>query len=277
MRQLVLLPLLVGGFTACSIEAPEGRVGIYGRSADSGVPTPEVPLLFLTMRIRDFKHYDPKDPSTNPDFDEPTPPGATSISEKGVVASVLGSDGTPVYMSPPGGVGTNGKAYFDQWYHDVPGTNYLVIYPLPISRASDGTYEYDSRKSGQADTYLGMARRVFFPIDDGTPYATPFGNQGAPHNQAFTGELHTTFTSGPSGGTVRLLSDDDSYLFIDGMLVIDNGGAHAASEVDISVDDLRLAQGQEHSLDLFYAERRGATGQLMLSTPFELNEAAPIP
>lgn len=274
MKERLLL-LLVGGLTACSIDAPKGRVGIYGEAADSGIP--EVPLLFLTMQIRDFKVYNPKDPSTNPDFDAPTPSGTTSVSEKGVVASVLGGDGTPTYMSPPGGVGTKGKAYFDQWFHDVPGTNFLVIYPLPISRAPDGRYEYDSRKSGQADTYLGVARRVFFPIDDGTPYATPFGNQGAPHNQAFTGELHATFTLGTSGGTVSVRSDDDSYLFIDNMLVIDNGGAHGASQVDVSVDALRLAPGQEHSLDLFYAERRGATGDLMLSTPFEMKTVTPIP
>jgi len=268
MKRVVPLALLASALTSCSVEAPKGLVGVY-ELPDASTATP---LFFLTLRIRDFKKYDAKDPTTNPDFENVPAQGLPIPNEKGVVASTLGADDKPVYQTPDNDSPTYGQAYFDQWFRDTPGTNYLVVYPLPISQASDGTYEYDSRNAGQLDTFQGTPRRVFFPIDDGTPYATPFGNQGAPHNQDFTAELHATFTLAAPGATLRVRSDDDSYVFIDKQLVIDNGGTHAALEKDLAVDDLGLTLGEDHALDLFYAERLGATGELAIVTTFELHD-----
>jgi fibro-slime domain-containing protein len=215
------------------------------------------------MQLRDFKHYDPNDPATNPAFDN-------IDSEKSVVSATLGDDRKPVYQTPNNTQATFGQQLFDQWYRDTPGTNLGVVYPLPLALAPDGQYEYDSQKSGTRDVRNGVERRVFFPIDDGTPYATPFGNQGAPHNQAFTGELHATFTLQNAGSSLQVRADDDIYVFIDGKLVIDLGGCHIALEAAVSLDDLGLSIGQEHALDLFYAERRGATGDLLLKTDLTL-------
>src|SRR5262249_44890214 len=134
------------------------------------------------MTLRDFKRYDKTDPTTNPDFHN------LGDSERGVVADTLGPDGRPVYKTPTGTTPTFGATYFDQWYRDVPGTNFTLQYPITFQLNASGQYLYDSAATGTYDTSTGTPRRVFFPIDDGTPFATPFGNQGDPHNYGFTGE-----------------------------------------------------------------------------------------
>ena len=99
------------------------------------------------------------------------------------------------HRTPTNTTATFGKKFFDQWYRDVPGTNVPLAYPLIVTLTSDGQYEYDSEKSGVLETApMGGMRRVFAPIDDGTPYETVYGNQGGPHNFNFTGEIHTVFT-----------------------------------------------------------------------------------
>jgi len=241
-----------------------GDLGNGGDLGSDGGASPVVdqPSFFLTMYLRDFKKYSATDPLTNPAFDN-------GQCEKSVVSDALGSDRKPIYRAPQNAFPTFGQAYFDQWYRDVPGTNYLRVYPLPMSAQPGGIYEYDSRKSGVADVYQGVARHVFFPIDDGSPYATPFGNQGGAHNFGFTGELHATFTSGP-GDRVDIRSDDDFYLFIDQKLVIDGGGTHVSIEPSLNIDDLALTNGQSYAFDAFYAERMGATAELMIRTNFVL-------
>jgi len=265
---------------AC-VDAPEGQVGVYLPTADAaldatdarhgdiavgppgdataGLPT----TITLNAYIRDFREYDKNNPTTNPAFDN-------GPSERGVVEGHLGSDGRPVYHAPTSTLPTFGRAYFDQWYRDIPDTNVSVVYPLTLTLTSDGQYEYDSRKLGIADTSTGVFRRVFTPIDDGTPYATPFGNEGKPHNYCFTAELHSVFTLKPGGGLLRFRSDDDAYVFIDKKLVIDLGGTHAAMGQELDVESLGLTVGQDYAIDIFYAERMGKTGDLLLTTTFEL-------
>jgi fibro-slime domain-containing protein len=257
---LVGLASLASCVLACSTETRHGELGIYEPQVELGDAGPEAgpPLLFLTMSIRDFKRYNAKDPTTNPAFDNEN-------SEQSVVAATLGDDGKPVYKAPNNTIPTFGKVLFDQWYNDTPGTNYGVTYPLPVSLTSDGLYEFDSQKSGTPELYMGAIRRVFTPIDDGTPYATPFGNQGGTHNLAFTGELHAVFAL-TSAGTLKVRSDDDLYVFIDKKLVLDLGGTHASKGASLSLDSLGLTVGHEYPLDLFYAERFGATGDLAITT-----------
>src|SRR5262249_12092505 len=152
---------------------------------------------------------DANDSSTNPDFENPPytfDAMGNPVShfdgpwdDLEIVADTLGSDDKPVYKNTAGTtLTTHGKASFDMWYNDVPGTNVSKPYPLPIIRNPDGTLGYDSSVSGVPYNYGGQDGNGFFPIDDGGPHATSFGNQGSPHNYSFTMELHTQFTY--SGG-----------------------------------------------------------------------------
>ena len=166
---------------------------------------------------------------------------------------------------------THGPEFFDHWYRDTPGTNLTQAYPLPMALTSDGAFEYDSQKSGTPDTYLGMDRLLFLPIDDGSPYATAFGNQNDRHNYGFTAEVHATFTLEAPGGVIQVRSDDDLYLFLDGQLVIDLGGKHVPLNAELDLDAQGVSVGVEHRLDLFYADRGGANADLMLRTNFALS------
>jgi fibro-slime domain-containing protein len=268
----VVLALAAAG---CSINARQGEVGVYLEAPDGGAGaagaagasmiTPG--SIVLNMTIHDFKVYDVNDPTTNPDFHNVE-------CDRDIVARALGSDRKPVYQVHTYPLPTFGKAYFDQWYHDAPGTNISVTYPLTLTPTADGQKEYDSRKSGTVDTSNGAAHQIFMPIDDGTPYATAFGNQGSPHNYAFTGELHALFTY-PGAGSLRFRSDDDMYVFINNELAINLGGIHGADNSGSALDlsGLGLTVGNEYPLDLFYAERWGKTGDILIVTPLELRSA----
>jgi fibro-slime domain-containing protein len=189
------------------------------------------------------------------------------------------SDGTPAYAGDPTqgtlttyGNGQTGDALkeFNNWYHDVPGINIHVDYPLPIVMNATGSYGYDSEQQGALyDPSNPDAGRGFFPIDDGTPYATAFGNQGRLHNYSFTFELHTVFTY-KGGEYFNFRGDDDVFVFINHQLVINLGGIHDPEAAQVNVDTLGLTLGQTYPLDFFSAERHVVGSNILFETTLNL-------
>jgi fibro-slime domain-containing protein len=250
----------------------------------------------ITATIRDFRFYDAGDPTTNPDFENPpynigpsgdaSPGYAGDWDDPGEVAATLGSDGTPTYAGDPtnGTVTTHGNgqpngaaANFAAWYHDTPGTNLAVQWPLPLVTQPDGSVQYDSATQGPpyGSTPDGViSGNGFFPIDDGTPYATSFGNQGWPNNYSFTCEIHTVFAY-KGGEYFNFRGDDDIFVFIDDKRVIDLGGVHGPETAQVQVDSLGLTVGQEYTLDFFSAERHVTGSNILFQTTLALRPPTP--
>ena len=265
---------LDGGFTIDG--APDGGPTDDSPSSESGPKS-----AVLTATIRDFKLYKAGDATTDSDFenvpktDAAGKPSDTYLGpwdDRGIVTDALGSDGKPVYKAATGGtLTTHGKAAFDQWYRDVAGVNLPVSYPIHLTKNADGSYEYDSEKSGVALS-ASEPTKMFFPIDDGTPYATAFGNQGLPHNYSFTVELHTTFVY-KGGEFFYFRGDDDVFVYVNRKLVIDLGGIHGPETSKVTVDSLGLTIGAEYPLDFFSAERHVTGSNILFQTTLDLKAA----
>ena len=180
--------------------------------------------------------------------------GAITGYVPGMVASSLGIDGTPTY------IGDTRVNNFDDWYHDVSGTNLSDQYTITLDNglpASGGIYTYASNS--------------FFPID-----GQLLGNEGRSHNYHFTFELHSDFTY-QGGETFTFTGDDDLWVFINGQLVIDLGGVHSALSQSVSLDSLGLTLGSDYDFDLFFAERHTTESNFRIDTSIALNPTAPVP
>lgn len=159
--------------------------------------------------------------------------------------------------------GVTSAASFNSWFRDVPGTNMSKSLTLNLSRQADGTYVFDDKNDS---TYSSLGG--FFPIEDQL-----LGNPGGSPNRNFhfTFELHTEFTYDASGGQIfKFVGDDDVWVFIDGKLVIDLGGVHSAQEQYVDLNRLGLTDGENYTLDFFFAERHRTQSNFRIQTNLRL-------
>jgi fibro-slime domain-containing protein len=86
------------------------------------------------------------------------------------------------------------------------------------------------------------------------------------HNFAFAMEMHNSFTY-HGGEVLSVRSDDDSWVFINNRLCVDEGGLHLPPDRhNLLIDSLGLTAGQTYNFDLFFAERYTGGSTLMMST-----------
>lgn len=165
--------------------------------------------------------------------------------------------------------GITSASSFKKWYSDIPGVNLSAPLTIRLNRQSDGSYVFDDKLDSDY-----ASRGGFFPIDGAL-----LGNSagGPDHNYHFSYELHTRFTYDAAAGQVfKFIGDDDVWVFIDGKLVIDLSGVHAAVEQFVDLNRLGLQHGQTYSLDFFFAERHRTQSNFRIVTNLVL-ESTQLP
>jgi fibro-slime domain-containing protein len=137
---------------------------------------------------------------------------------------------------------------------------------LTLFRQADGMYVFDDRM----DPFY-IERGGFFPIDGLLLGNTPGrGNQDS-HNFHFTFEIHTRFQyDAAAGQSFKFEGTDSVWLYVDGHLVNDLVGVHAAHDQYVDLDRLGLEDGQWYPLDFFFAQRYMPQSHFRITTNLPL-------
>lgn len=166
---------------------------------------------------------------------------------------------------------------------------------LILQKAEDGSYVFDSANEVRYDKdnkaiYNTNAKDEngdpvtsggFFPVDGlGSNQITPVINQPN-HNFHFTLHSGGNFVYRKAKNLYFDFSgDDDVYLFINGKLALDLGGAHQRAETRIDLNamasSLGLEDGKTYSFDFFYMERHTTDSNLKINTNIDVRDRVDV-
>jgi fibro-slime domain-containing protein len=207
--------------------------------------------ITLTGTVRDFKPYTQ---GGHIDFEN-----ACCGSDPYIVTGTLGPDGKPVYDGA-GSWSTHGATAFNQWFNDTPGVNIPMQYSITLSNGGSGNvYTYSSSE--------------FFPLD-GLGWGD---SECCGHNYSFTYEIDSKFTYAP-GQVFSFSGDDDVFVYINGVLVINLGGVHGTESQSVFLDTLGLTAGNNYDLNFFFAERHTTGSNFTMQTSIEnIQSTTPVP
>lgn len=222
------------------------------------VPPPRPACNSIRAYVRDFRGND--ETNGHPDFERYSGPPGAMMPTLGMVEPTLGAERLPVFVDrqPRTDSGPTTKFSFDQWYRDTPAVNQTFAIDLLLT-------------DGLSDN------PAFFPLD-----GRGFGNRSfdggtagpITHNFHFTTEVRVSFKYDQAKNLkFSFRGDDDLWIFVNGKLALDLGGLHEALEGTIDFNaqaaTLGLVDGQEHTMDIFHAERRAIRSSFRVETNIE--------
>ena len=222
----------------------------------------------LTGVVRDFL-------VSHPDMQNPTKNFGVKT---GLVKDNLSSDGKPVLVDGHDGVRgmITSASSFDQWFRDTPGVNISIPFSITLDNGEE--------EAGGLYSFAVEKPNYFFPIDGLGWGDTATDRNGDSRNFYFTYEIQTEFTYIPKDErdydmTFSFTGDDDVWVFINGKLAVDIGGVHGQAHRSINLDDkaedLGLVEGENYTLDFFFAERHTSESNFRIETTLHLVEVEP--
>lgn len=152
---------------------------------------------------------------------------------------------------------------FGQWFTTTAGVNQEVSLSLTLTETApdSGIFVYDTN--------------AFFPLDGMAFGTTP----GQTHNFHFTTEIHVLFEY-KAKQVFTFRGDDDLWIFVNGKLALDVGGAHQALQGSIDFDaqaaTLGINVGGRYQMDIFQAERQTTESNFRIETNIRCFEPAPV-
>jgi fibro-slime domain-containing protein len=242
---------------------PSGGTAGTAMGGTSGTPvvldfTKPPGCLTIAGVVRDFV-------STHPDFEFPTNmPAIWPMGILGMVEPALGADKKPVLTATgapiPAGIASS-KESFNQWFNDAPGVNMTVPIQMEVKQVTATTWEYGPTTID--GFFFPINTKGFGNIDLVLPDAAGDPLEAAAdraNNQLFTLEVQSEFLY--QGGKNELLNfrtDDDSWVFINNKLAIDDGGLKQDPSVlrlDEVATKLGLEPGKRYPISIFFADRQ---------------------
>jgi fibro-slime domain-containing protein len=182
---------------------------------------------------------------------------------------------------PDVGKGADGTIVRDLFANRLDGNDLPVVTALGRSYTGPSGPIHDVDAMGEVQWYGAHSTYGARRVKNGTdrlPFKFeamfPPGKTGdGSGNGYLTAHWFGTFVlpkRGPIG--FKLGSDDDSWVYVDGRLVVDNGGVKPIAYAPYTVANLSAGS---HRFDVFYADRHGVGAILELSLGFAVSPTIP--